>query len=237
MSFAGRNFRPGIAVSLLAVAGLALFVSLGNWQMRRADEKLARQAVFEARSTAMLVMPAQAVLAQGYEWARVSARGEFVAAKTVFLDNKISRGRAGYQVLTPLRLEGGSLALLVNRGWVAAGPRRDVLPQVGTPAGVQQLQGIAVVPTARFVELDKDAGAPQGLVWQNLTLERFARWSGLALQPVVMQQTSDVSDGLERAWEPPNLGADKHRSYALQWYSMAVLIVVLYVFLNFRKQS
>ena len=94
-----------------------------------------------------------------------------------------------------------------------------------------------MVPTARFVELSKDAAVQEGKVWQNLTLERFHQWSGLQLQPVVMQQTSDTKDGLERAWEPPNLGADKHRSYALQWYSMAALILVLYVVLNFRKQS
>jgi surfeit locus 1 family protein len=232
-----RNFRPGIVVSLLALAGLALFISLGNWQMRRADEKLARQALFEARQASTLSLPGRLVEAGQYEWARISARGEFVADKTVLLDNKIAHGRAGFQVVTPLRLEGGSLTLLVNRGWVAAGPRREVLPEIKTPAGPQQLEGVAVVPTARFVELGKDAAAPEGRVWQNLTLARFAQWSGLSLQPVVMQQTNETSDGLERAWEPPNLGADKHRSYALQWYSMAVLILVLYVFLNFRKQS
>ncbi len=231
-----RNFRPGIAVTLLAVAALALFVSLGNWQMRRADEKLARQAQFDARQSVTLAVPAQLLDAARFEWARISARGEFVAAKTVLLDNKVAHGRAGYQVVTPLQLEGSTLTLLVNRGWVAAGTRREVLPVIKTPSGVQQLEGVAVIPTARFVELGKDA-AQQGMVWQNLTLERFRQWSGFVLQPVVMQQTNETNDGLERAWEPPNLGADKHRSYALQWYSIAVLILVLYVFLNFRKQS
>ena len=238
MSIAGRNFRPGIAVTVLAVAGLALMVSLGNWQMGRAEEKLARQAQFDARQAVTLVLPGQPVGAEQYEWARVSVRGEFVAQQTVLLDNKVAHGRAGYQVVTPLRLEGGKLSVLVNRGWIAAGPRREVLPDIKTPAGPQQLEGIAVAPTARFVELGKDAGkAEQGRVWQNLTIERFRAFSGLELQPLVMQQTSDTGDGLERAWEPPNLGADKHRSYALQWYSIAVLILVLYVALNFRKQS
>ncbi len=238
MSVARRNFRPGIAVTVLAVAGLALMVSLGNWQMGRAEEKLARQAQFDARQAVTLVLPGRLVGVQEYEWARISVRGEFVAQQTVLLDNKIVHGRAGYQVVTPLRLEGGKLSLLVNRGWIAAGPRREVLPDIKTPAGPQQIEGIAVVPTARFVELGKDAGkAEQGRVWQNLTIERFRVFSGLELQPLVMQQTSDTGDGLERAWEPPNLGADKHRSYALQWYSMAVLILVLYVALNIRKQS
>lgn len=234
---AGGNFRPGMAVTISAVAGLALMISLDNWQMRRADEKLARQAQFEARRVLMLALPGQLVNADQYEWARISARGEFVAAKTVLLDNKVAHGRAGYQVLTPLQLEGSPLALLVNRGWVAAGPRREILPEIKTPAGVQFVEGVAVVPTARFVELGKDAGAQAGRVWQNLTLERFRNFSGLQLQPLVMQQTNETYDGLERAWEPPNLDADKHRSYALQWYSIAVLILVLYVVLNIRKQS
>ena len=237
MTAEGRRFRPGFAPTLLAIAGLALLVSLGNWQMRRADEKLARQALFDARQTVMLALPVKKVDVEQYEWARISARGEFVAAKTVLLDNKVAHGRAGYQVVTPLRLEGGQVALLVNRGWVAAGSRREVLPAIETPAGLQQLEGIAVVPTARFVELGKDAAAADGRVWQNLTLERSRAATGLDLQPVVMQQTNDTKDGLERAWEPPNLGADKHRSYALQWYSIAVLILVLYVLLNFRKKS
>ena len=172
-------------------------IALGNWQTRRAEEKLGRQALFDARQAVLLALPAQAVSAEQYEWSRISARGEFVARQTVLLDNKIAHGRPGYQVVTPLRLEGSQLTLLVNRGWVAAG----------------------------------------GQVWQNLTLQRFRDWSGLPLQPVMMQQTNETNDGLERAWEPPNLGADKHRSYALQWYSMAALILVLYVVLNFRKQS
>jgi surfeit locus 1 family protein len=214
-------------------------ISLGNWQMRRADEKLARQALFDTRQAVTLALPAQAVSAEQFEWSRISARGEFIADKTVLLDNRIAHGRAGYHVVTPLRLDGGKLTLLVNRGWVAAGARRDVLPQVRTPAGTQQLEGIAVVPTARFVELSKDAAsaAQEGKVWQNLTLERYRAWSGLELQTVVMQQTNDTHDGLERVWEAPNLGVDKHRSYALQWYSIAVLILVLYVFLNLRNKS
>lgn len=217
-------------------------IALGNWQTRRAEEKLGRQALFDARQAVLLALPAQAVSAEQYEWSRISARGEFVARQTVLLDNKIAHGRPGYQVVTPLRLEGSQLTLLVNRGWVAAGPRREVLPEIKTPAGPQQLEGIAVVPTTRFLELSKDAAPATevtavGQVWQNLTLQRFRDWSGLPLQPVMMQQTNETNDGLERAWEPPNLGADKHRSYALQWYSMAALILVLYVVLNFRKQS
>jgi surfeit locus 1 family protein len=230
-----RVFRPGLAVSLLALAGVAATVSLGNWQTRRAEEKLARQALLESRQGTALAMPTQAVAAADYEWARVAARGEFVPRHTVLLDNKLLQGRAGYHVLTPLKLEGGGMHLLVDRGWIAAGPSREVLPKIETPAGPQTLEGIAVIPSSRFVELGSDTQS--GPVWQNLTLARFRQWSELDLQPVVLQQTSDSKDGLARVWDRPDLGIDKHRGYALQWYSFAILIFILYVALNFRPRK
>ena len=145
MTAEGRRFRPGFAPTFAAIAGLALLVSLGNWQMRRADEKLARQALFDARQTVMLALPVKKVDAEQYEWARISARGEFVAAKTVLLDNKVAHGRAGYQVVTPLRLEGGQIALLVNRGWIGETEVDRVLPELlAQPTGT--VEGLARYP-------------------------------------------------------------------------------------------
>jgi cytochrome oxidase assembly protein ShyY1 len=57
------------------------------------------------------------------------------------------------------------------------------------------------------------------------------------LQPIVVQQTSDADDGLARDWPRPDAGVDKHRIYALQWYSFAALAAVLYVFLSFKRPS
>ena len=66
-------------------------------------------------------------------------------------------------------------------------------------------------------------------------LAREEKRLGLTLQPVVIQQTSDTSDGLAREWERPDTGVDRHRSYALQWYSFAALAAVLYVLLGFKR--
>jgi cytochrome oxidase assembly protein ShyY1 len=57
----------------------------------------------------------------------------------------------------------------------------------------------------------------------------------LKLQPFVIEQASDAQDGFVRQWERPDAGVDRHRSYALQWYSFAFLTVVLYVVLNFKR--
>src|SRR5262249_44832297 len=148
---------------------------------------------------------------------RASVRGDYVDRYTVLLDNKVHHGVVGYEVVSPLRIAGGDMHVLVDRGWVAAGRTRSKLPRAAAPAGEERMEGILVVPSGRFFELAPEA--PQGAVWQNLALERYRAWSGLALQPVVIEQTSDAGDGLVREWDRPDAGIARHRSYALQWFS------------------
>lgn len=231
-----RRFRPALLPGVLALAAIAATVSLGNWQTRRAEEKLALGREHEAAAQGPVVsLPPAVVEARDYAFRRVSVRGEYLARHTILLDNKVLRGVPGYQVVTPFRIAGGDIAVLVNRGWVAAGMRRDILPQIATPAGAQAVEGVAVVPGSHIVELD--ARTEEGAVWQNLVLARFAKWSGLRLQPVVLQQTSDAADGLVRVWERPDTGADKHRGYAFQWYALAITILIIYAVLSFKRQA
>ena len=231
-----RSFRPAFLPGAAALAAIALTVALGNWQSRRAEEKLALGRDLDAASgRAVLALPSAPVDVHDYEFARISARGEYAEKHTVLLDNKVLRGVPGYQVLTPLKIAGGDLHVLVNRGWVAAGTRRDSLPQIRTPAGSQTLEGIAVVPGSHILELD--AKTEEGIVWQNLVLARYAKWSGLRLQPVVLQQTSEAADGLVRTWERPDTGADKHRGYAFQWYALAATILICYVAFSFKRAA
>lgn len=236
MALGARRFRPSMLPAVAALAAIALTVSLGNWQSRRAEEKLARgRELDEAARHAALVLPPRTVDARDYEFRKVSARGEFLPKYTILLDNKVLRGQVGYQVLTPLRMAGGDAHVLVNRGWVAAGVRRDALPPIRTPAGATDVQGVAMVPAGYIFELD--GKTEEGVVWQNLVLARYAKWSGLKLQPFVLQQTSEAADGLARVWVRPDTGADKHRGYAFQWYALAITILILYVALSFKRAA
>ncbi|MBE0624850.1 MAG: SURF1 family protein [Burkholderiales bacterium] len=232
----GRSFRPAFLPGVAALAAIALTLSLGNWQTRRAEEKLALgRNLDDAARRVQLSLPPSPVNVRDYEFASVSARGEYSARHTVLLDNKVLHGIAGYQVLTPLKIAGGDMHVLVNRGWVAAGTRRDALPQIRTPAGITAVEGVAIVPSSHIFELDKRT--EEGIVWQNLVLARYAKWSGLKLQPVVLQQTSAAADGLERVWARPDTGADKHRGYAFQWYALATTILISYVAFSFKHTA
>lgn len=122
--------------------------------------------------------------------------------------------------------------VLVDRGWVAAG-ERPALPAVPTPESVQTIEGIAVVPIRRFLELAPEAAA--GRLRQNLVIGLEEGRLALKLQPFVIEQTNDAPDGLARVWERPDTDVDRHRSYALQWYSFAALAALLYVVLSFKR--
>ena len=231
-----RRFRPAFLPGAAALAAIALTVALGNWQSHRAEEKLALGRDLDAAARgAVRVLPPGPIAAQDYAFARVSARGVYSAGHTILLDNKVLRGTPGYHVLTPLKIAGGDMHVLVNRGWVAAGARRDNLPAIRTPAGTATVEGVAVVPGGRVLELD--AKTEEGIVWQNLVLARYASWSGLKLHPLVLQQTSEAADGLARVWARPDTGADKHRGYAFQWYALAATILIAYVVLSFRRPA
>src|SRR5205814_634871 len=156
----GRTFRPGIAPGFAAAAFIALAISLGNWQARRAEEKLELGRLLdEGAKGPVLSVSSVRLDASAVERRRVSARGRFVARAVLLLDNKVLHGAAGYHVLTPLKLEGGEdVHVLVNRGWIAAGDRSR-LPAVPTPEAVQTIEGIAVTPSRRFFELAPEAAS------------------------------------------------------------------------------
>ena len=98
---------------------LALLVSLGAWQGRRADEKRALQAAWDARAAEPPVVLTGAVDDAGpLLFRRVQAHGEWIAAKQLFIDNRIHEGRAGFEVVTPLALAGSPAVVLVDRGWI-----------------------------------------------------------------------------------------------------------------------
>lgn len=233
--FATRRFRPRSLPTLGMIAFVALTLALGNWQRHRAADKeaLAMQ-LSAAASEPPVELAAADADAKRLRFRSVRAKGEYDAARQLFLDNKVHAGRAGYDVLAPLRLTGSDRFVLVDRGWIAQGPRRAELPAVPPPAGPVTVIGRANLPPQRYLELGDRRNA--GPLWENLDLDRIATATGLSLLPIIVEQTDPVAppDGLVRDWPRPDLGAEQNRSYMLQWYSFAALAVVLWLSLNWR---
>ena len=225
-----RRWLPLVA-TLVAVA---IGVTAGVWQLGRGAEKQALRDRFEqlARYAAVNVGPA-ALPVRDVELRKVTARGIFRPARTVYLDNRVLHGVPGYHVIMPLDV-GGGMHVLVNRGWIAGPPDRSRLPEVRTPAEEVKVGGVALVPGRRVFELS--SRVTEGAVWQNLTIDRYRAAHPIAVQPFVLRQDTPLDDGLKREWMAPDFGIEKHYAYAAQWFLLAATALIFYGYAHVRRR-
>lgn len=229
-------FAPTLWPTLAAAVFFALTMWLGHWQSERAEYKRGLQAQYDRAAEAPVIEVGSNQLERGEVLhRRVAVVGRFDDAHTVYLDNRVHDGLAGYHVLTPLKIASGQMAILVNRGWVATGRSRAQLPSVQVPHGLVRIEGMATDPDSRYVELAADRS--QGRVWQNLDFARYRGIYGGSLQPVLLLQATDTGDGLVRDWARPDAGVDVHTSYAFQWYSLSATLAVLWLGLNVKRHQ
>jgi surfeit locus 1 family protein len=227
-------------VTLAMLVGVALTVRLGFWQLSRAADKEARHVAIVAQMTAP-VLDTATLLAQPAQFEqlhrRVALKGEWLPEHTVYLDNRPMNGRAGFWVLTPLQLNASTL-VLVQRGWV---PRhqldRTLLPAIQTPAGVVQVLGRIALPPSNLMALSTELEATAqasvpSKIRQNLNLDVYAAQTGGALAAVVLQ-TDSASEGLLRDWPEIAAGVEKNLAYAFQWFALAALQLMLYIWFQF----
>src|SRR5690348_4663708 len=169
MTISGWRFTPRLWSTIGAVIVIAIMVQLGNWQLSRAREKESRQEKLDLLSRQPAVtVPTTPVKLEDLQYRKVEAIGVYIPSQTIYLDNKTYRGMAGYHVITPLRIAGSTMHVLVNRGWVPATGNRSQLPEVRTPEGPVDVTGIATAATQRTLELSGELVA--GRVWENLDL-------------------------------------------------------------------
>lgn len=225
-----------LLIAIAALAGFALTASLGFWQWSRGQERTALHEATEARARTAPVPPAELLAVTEADAPRVHhrpvvLRGEWIAGNTVFLDNRQMNNVPGFYVVTPLRLQAGAGVVLVQRGWVPRNfTRRELLPPVQTPAGVVEVRGRLAPPPAKLYAFDTDE---KGAIRQNLDLARFRAETGLPLLPLSVQQLGAPSEGLLRQWPQAGSGAGKNYGYAFQWWALAALIAILYVWFQF----
>lgn len=213
----------------MAGALCAVGIALGNWQSDRAEEKRAiAQRIADFEKTRAVRLGAAPVAAEDYLWRKVEVHGEFDPQRTLFLGNRLYRGRPGYYVVTPLRIENAGRYVLVLRGWKALG---DSPPVQAVPPGMRVIRGLAVPRVAHMYE----PGAPgHDRVRQNIDIAGFESESALPLQPLFIEQRGEAEPGLVQDWPAHDALLDKHRMYAGQWYSLAALSIGIFLVLSFR---
>lgn len=219
---------------------LVMFSSLGFWQLSRADEKRALIAAFEDRlqSPALTAAALQADDATDLRFRRVRLAGRYLPERQFLLDNRVHARRAGFEVLTPFRLDDGRV-LLINRGWVPLGATRRDLPDVSMQAQPEQVEGWIYVPFGEAYSLgaldDPDSGWPR--IVQDLDFDLMSERVGTSLLPMTLRLSADAAEGFVRDWRVVPMTPAKHIAYAVQWFSLGIAVLVLYLVLNMKRRS
>jgi surfeit locus 1 family protein len=121
--------------SIVSVLLLPLFIALGFWQLQRADEKAVINTQWElTRSQSPVpLLSLDSANTELLQYLPIKMRGQFLPAKYFLLDNRMYRGHFGNEVLAVFKLKESGVAVLVNRGWIAADPSRreqSTIPEV-----------------------------------------------------------------------------------------------------------
>jgi surfeit locus 1 family protein len=234
------HFTPGLWPSLATLVILPAMLLLGSWQLERAiwkqglvDEH-AQQVQLPAVPLGMLGTDLSEA-----QYRTVQVEGRYDLAHQLLLDNRIHQGHAGYEVLTPLWLENGQ-RILVNRGWLLANPDRSVLPDIPAPAGTVRLRAIIDLPPEKTFRLDAVEEADHGWprVVQQIEMQQLQQYLGYEVLPVLLLLDKDDAHGFVRDWKPVyGVTPDKHRAYAMQWFTLALVLLLIYIGVNTKRNS
>ncbi|TVP58037.1 MAG: SURF1 family protein [Halomonadaceae bacterium] len=206
-------------------------ISLGFWQLDRARQAAQEQARWESASDEANWPPSDPARGQP-----VSLAGEYQPRYQWLLDNRTRDGRRGYELYQLFQPVTGE-PLVINRGWLPAPDSRDQLPTVATPQAPVVIEARLAdwpqPPTMGASDPADSSGWPKRV--QTLSQADVLAHSDPVSGYTVRLADSDQPGALQADWSPTSMGVASHRGYALQWFSMSVVLLTLTIATSFRK--
>jgi len=246
--------KPSAIIVCLFVLFAAALLALGTWQMMRAAQKTRILAAAE-QSLASESVPLSELgdlQRAASAHSRVTFSGDYDGTRQFLWDNRVHKGQAGFEVITPVRTQSG--LVLVNRGWVAPGRTRDNLPNVALSAETDapiNITGLFSRPSKGLVSgepFDKSAPWPRVMQFFDYAAMEIALGESVLAGVIQPQQAGDNADSAQSLnkqdhtqfytanWEPTAaIGPMRHYGYAFQWYAMAVALTILYIVYNTKR--
>ena len=146
-----------------------------------------------------------------------------------FLDNKIHNGKPGLKVFSPFETTNNNL-VLVSRGWIEL-EDRSKLPLINTTKNVLKIQGVLRPESQDFVLKNEEMNNRNNpILLQTINLSELSNFLGKPLSPYILELSELSESAFVKTWQPINLSSFRHFGYAVQWFGLAVVLIVGYVF-------
>jgi surfeit locus 1 family protein len=238
MRIGSVDFSPRRWPTLVTLVMFGFLLSLGFWQLDRAEQKRAIIKYYrDDKGGAVIRLDADMKSASGLEYQRASSIGRYESDHQLLLDNRTHEGQAGYQVLTPFILRNSQVAVLVNRGWLPLGNNRDQLPDVDVDETQRTVVGRIKIPSAEVFMLGEEEPRQR---WpyriQRIQLQALSEELRRTLLPFVLLLDNEEPDGYLRDWQPlVGFGPERNVGYAVQWFGLAAALLIIYFTVNSRR--
>jgi surfeit locus 1 family protein len=219
------SFRARLLLVVSFAVVAAVCARLGFWQLSRLHERRAANvAALAARAAPEVSLDAVAAMNPTLEGRAVRAVGHYDHTHDVVLRGRAYNGSPGVEVVSPLVLEAGRTAILVNRGFLPAPDAVTIRTDSVREFGAVQVVGTAMsMPSGRGEPLDRR----NQTTWARLDRDALRTRMPYELAPVYIRQWPDSA--LPRSphrLEPVPIDEGPHRNYAIQWFAFAAMAVV-----------
>ena len=227
-------FRPTLWPTLLTIPAVLVLLALGSWQLDRLQWKQAVIAEMETNlARPPLLLPAAIADPKDFVFRRVHVTGRFLHDREMHLGIRVRHGRPGVEVITPLRREDGSV-IMVNRGWVPMDRQKAENRPASLVAGVVTVTGV--------LRLDRPKGeftpenVPEEGLWFHVDLAEMARFAGEdRVLPVLLEAGIAETPGRYPIGKALVIDIkNDHLPYAITWYLLALVLVVIYFIYHWR---
>ena len=230
------RFRFFIPASLI-IATLALLISLGFWQLDRADEKRAIEDQIASANSGDVEIVASTEFLKEKEYYHVRLQGSYIDDKQFIYDNQIVDQISGYYVLTPLVLKGDSKAVLINRGFIPWNGRRDKLADIDIAGKLTEVKVQISKPVKRMELEASELTGDFPVLIQALDLDEMSTIASLDFASVIGLLSPESDNGFVRQWEPYTGSIERHIGYAIQWFLMALVLAFIGIRLALKQRK
>ncbi len=218
------NWKASLTFLLL----LLLVLSLGVWQIDRGYNKKELENTFLERQSQPVKEIKYNAFLESDLYRNVVLEGKYLE-KIFFLDNRIHNGKLGLKVFSPFETTNNNL-VLVSRGWIEL-EDRSKLPTINTTKNVLKLQGVLRPESQDFVlENEEMNNKNNPILLQTVNLSELSNFLGKPLSPYILELSELSESAFVKTWQPINLSSFRHFGYAVQWFGLAVVLIVGYVF-------
>ncbi|MEA3413624.1 MAG: SURF1 family protein [Pseudomonadota bacterium] len=238
MRFGEYELTLPLIPALVVLVLIGVLISLGAWQLERADEKreISRE-ILERQETPLSRLPLEVTDPESLRYRQLKLVGRFEESRQFLLDNQMNQGAVGLNVLTPLKLSGRDDVVLVDRGWLPWGVDRSQYPDISISPETVSLTGKVYVPYGkgfRIGEMDNGEGDWPKLI-QYLDFDRLSELLGYPVLPLTVRLGSPEDAGYQRNWVSLTANPQRHVSYAIQWFALGAVLLVIYLALHLKR--